>query len=453
MKNKLLFLTLLVFQFTFSQNIPPEISSDGSQIYCPLSFQSIVTGFNIIDPDDSSIDALYIQISEGYVEGEDFLTLAGEHPGVQETWNAIEGKLELTGNDGVQVLYVDLIAAVYDIKFNSVNPNPSDKSFSFTIGGTNYLDSTGHYYEFISLVDVTWTESEVLAENLTYYGLQGYLATLSSDAENQIAAVQTNNFGWIGASDAAVEGDWRWVTGPEGLQNGGSGVPFWSGLGIASGGFPVNGEYSNWNEPNEPNNAGNENYAHVTSPNIGQPGTWNDLPNPAAGGGDYQSQGFFVEYGGMPGDPELNLSSSTNLIAPVLEINNFNGCTNEFDGLQGSSNIGNGDLYWYDSQVGGSLVFTGLNYNPNISETTLFYVTPFAEGVCESFNRIEVSATFIPGPTPIAPNVTVDQCTYTVEELVTEILINNECADISNITYSTGTNFDDVDGIGFFSEP
>ena len=173
MKNKLLFLTLLVFQFTFSQNIPPEISSDGSQIYCPLSFQSIVTGFNIIDPDDSSIDALYIQISEGYVEGEDFLTLAGEHPGVQETWNAIEGKLELTGNGGVQVLYVDLIAAVYDIKFNSVNPNPSDKSFSFTIGDTNYLDSTGHYYEFISLVDVTWTESEALAENLTYYGLQG----------------------------------------------------------------------------------------------------------------------------------------------------------------------------------------------------------------------------------------------------------------------------------------
>ena len=46
----------------------------------------------------------------------------------------------------------------------------------------------------------------------------------------------------------------------------------------------------------------------------------------------------------------------------------------------------------------------------------------------------------------------VDQCTYTVEELVTEILINNECADVSNITYSTGTNFDDVNGIGYFSE-
>jgi hypothetical protein len=35
---------------------------------------------------------------------------------------------------------------------------------------------------------------------------------------------------------------------------------------------------------------------------------------------------------------------------------------------------------------------------------------------------------------------------------VTEILINNECADISNITYSSGTDFDDVNGIGYFNE-
>ena len=110
--------------------------------------------------------------------------------------------------------------------------------------------------------------------------------------ENQIAAVQTNDVGWIGASDLATEGDWRWVTGPEGLENGGTGVPFWSGNGISSGGSAVNGEYSNWNEPNEPNNAGPEHYAHVTSPNVGEIGTWNDLPDPASGGGDYQSKGL-----------------------------------------------------------------------------------------------------------------------------------------------------------------
>ena len=453
MIKKVFLFLLFTCQFTFSQNLPPEIFSEGNEFYCPLSLQSIVTDFNITDIDNTTIDALYIQISEGYVIVEDLLILTGTHPGIQGTWDTTTGKLELKGVGGAEALYTDLIAAVYDVKFSSSNPSPTDKSFSFTIGDANYLDETGHYYEFISLVDVLWTEAKALAENLTYYGLQGYLATITSEGENQIAAVQTNDVGWIGASDLAVEGDWRWVTGPEGLENGGNGVPFWSGNGISAGGSAVNGQYSNWNNPNEPNNAGQEHYAHVTSPNVGEIGSWNDLPDPASGGGDYQSQGFIVEYGGMPGDPELNLSSSTNLIAPVLEINNFNGCANEFDGLQGSSNIGNGDLYWYDSQVGGSLVFTGLNYNPNISETILFYVSPFAEGECESFNRIEVSATFIPGPTPVAPNVTVDQCTYTVEELVTEILINNECADISNITYSTGTNFDDVDGIGFFSEP
>jgi len=385
------------------------------------------------------------------------LILTGFHPGVQESWDPVSGKLELKGPGGAEALYTDLIAAVYDVKFISNNPNPTDKSFSFTIGDTNYLEETGHYYEFISLVDVTWTESKELAENLTYYGLQGYLATITSAEENQIAAVQTNDVGWIGASDAANEGDWRWVTGPEGLENNGDGLPFWNGAGSQQGGVAVNNgngsEYSNWNGTAEPNNAGPEHYAHVTSPNVGEIGTWNDLPNPASGGGDYQSKGYIVEYGGMPGDPVLNLSSSTNLLAPVVEnISGFFGCLNELTELVASSNIGDGDVYWYDSQIGGNLIFEGTNFNPDISETTSFFVSPFAGGECDNFNRIEIGAVINPSPTPVAPDVMVDQCTYTVEELVTEILINNECADISNITYSSGTDFDDVNGIGYFSE-
>jgi hypothetical protein len=158
------------------------------------------------------------------------------------------------------------------------------------------------------------------------------------------------------------------------------------------------------------------------------------------------------KYGGMPGDPVLNLSSSTNLLAPIIEINSFNACANEFTGLEASSNIGDGDVYWYDNQVGGNLIFEGTNYNPDISDTTSFFVSPFADGQCDTFERIEVTAVITPGPTPVAPNVTVDQCTYTVEELITEILINDECSEISNIEYSTGTNFNDVNGIGYFSE-
>ncbi|MDG1672928.1 MAG: choice-of-anchor L domain-containing protein, partial [Flavobacteriaceae bacterium] len=43
------------------------------------------------------------------------------------------------------------------------------------------------------------------------------------------------------------------------------------------------------------------------------------------------------------------------------------------------------------------------------------------------------------------------QSTYTVEELVQDILVNSACAEISNIEFSTGTNFGSTNGIGYFS--
>ena len=88
---------------------------------------------------------MYVQISQGYVAGEDILILNGDHPGITTSWNVDEGKLEITGNGG-PALISDIIAAVYDIVFFSPNPNPVDKYFSFTIGNVNYLPSTGHYY-------------------------------------------------------------------------------------------------------------------------------------------------------------------------------------------------------------------------------------------------------------------------------------------------------------------
>ena len=401
MKNKILLFTLILTKFILGQNIPPQIISEGNELYCPLSEQTIVTNFDIIDPDDISVDAFYIQISEGYILGEDSLTLTGNHPDVIASWDAVEGKLELLGPPGQSLLYTDIISAVYDVMFFSNNEDVIDKTFSFTIGDANYLESTGHYYEFIPLIDVRWTEAKVLAEGLTYYGLQGYLATLTSEAENQIAAVQTNNFGWIGASDLANEGDWRWVTGPEGLENGGAGRSFWLGNGTALGGAPVNGEYSNWNGTNEPNNAGPEHYAHVTSPNVGGIGTWNDLPDPAAGGGDYQSKGYFVEYGGMPGDPDLELSSSTKLLAPQISINvNFFGCSNDNLSILAESNSESGEVYFYDSLDSPVPIFIGNEFSPDVSgffDVVTYYITPFPPGICE-FPRTEVPVLVFASP-------------------------------------------------------
>ncbi len=50
------------------------------------------------------------------------------------------------------------------------------------------------------------------------------------------------------------------------------------------------------------------------------------------------------------------------------------------------------------------------------------------------------------------PPIKVDDTQYTVPELVTDVLIDNDCANISNITWSTGTNFGTVNGIGYFEQ-
>ena len=47
----------------------------------------------------------------------------------------------------------------------------------------------------------------------------------------------------------------------------------------------------------------------------------------------------------------------------------------------------------------------------------------------------------------------VINATQTAEQLVTDILTNNPCVDISNVTSYTGTNFGSVNGIGSFTNP
>ncbi|MDG5490679.1 choice-of-anchor L domain-containing protein, partial [Psychroserpens sp. SPM9] len=51
----------------------------------------------------------------------------------------------------------------------------------------------------------------------------------------------------------------------------------------------------------------------------------------------------------------------------------------------------------------------------------------------------------------LGENIVVDQDTYTVEQLVLDVLIDSPCAEISNISWSTGTDFNDDNGIGYFA--
>ena len=366
-------------------NVAPILTATGNQIYCPGTSMKIVTDMTIVDPDDTGIDAIYIQISSGYVNGQDLLTLTGNHPTLTSSWNALTGKLTLTGVAG-QPTYVNLVAAIKDVEYSSSAANPSGiRTFSITVGQANYLPSNGHYYQYVPNIGISWTNAKIAAEASFYYGLQGYLATITSADEAQLSGEQAAGAGWIGGSDEQVEGVWRWMSGPE------AGTIFWNG--------GINGSTPNfafWNT-GEPNSFGDEDYTHITAPGVGIPGSWNDLKNNGEPSGDYQPKGYIVEYGGMPGDPVLQISTSS-----IISIPSITGTVSQTRCGNGSVTLTatatNGTPKWYTTPTGGIPLETSSSFTtPILSQTITYYVDAYAVG-CNGGTRIAVTATINPIP-------------------------------------------------------
>jgi len=134
--------------------------------------------------------------------------------------------------------------------------------------------NSGNSYSLINETH-TWTNARTDAASGAGGGTgDTYLATVTSALENSIVTTTAaGQAGWLGGSDTAVEGTWRWVTGPEGLENSGAGRHFWTGT---SGGSAAGGAYANWSA-GEPNDfGGNEDALQL---GFGVQGRWNDLPH------------------------------------------------------------------------------------------------------------------------------------------------------------------------------
>lgn len=377
--------------------LPPVIKAIGDQLYCPLNNINIVTDITIThDPAEPSTQAVYIQISSGYSSDFDKLELSNPalHTAITTSWDITTGKLKLSSPTGVNVLYTDFIAAIKDVVFsNSSAGAAGTRTFSITIGQANYLPSTQHYYLFVPSIGISWTSAKIAAETSTYYGLKGYLATILSADEAKLIGEQASGTGWIGGSDAEIEGTWKWVTGPE------AGTIFWNGT--ASGSTP---NFAFWNT-GEPNQLGYEDYAHITQPGIGIRGSWNDLSNTGDTSGSYQPKGYVVEYGGMPGESPLEIAASTKITIPVasITVSPTPVCDSGIFNLTAAPTVGS-TIRWYDAAVGGNLLATGNTYTTTtINTTTTYYV----DAGCDS-NRKPVVATV--NITPSIP--TSDQPVY-----------------------------------------
>ena len=156
------------------------------------------------------------------------------------------------------------------------------------------FNTNSHYYSFVSGW-TNWENADYSSNQITYRGLQGYLATVTSSAEDSfiyfnlitplnLPRSNGNNIG-LGATDSKVEGVWRWTGGPEKNQ-------------ILS--------YTNWSL-NQPDSGVNQNYLSYTWWN----NQWDDmyLDNSISPPNGYA--GFIVEFGGVSPTIRITNSAST----------------------------------------------------------------------------------------------------------------------------------------------
>jgi len=399
---------------------PPTVEATGAQNYCTGSSVPIVETISITDPDDTSTTGVYIQISVGYVEGEDLLTLTGSHPNITAAFDAMQGRLELTG----PASYTEFETAIAAVEYSSSAVAPTGwRQFSITAGEANFLPGTAHYHLYVDDLGITWTDANIAANASTYFGLQGYLATLTSQEEADFSGSQAAGTGWIGGSDAATEGVWEWVTGPE------AGLNFWNG---AVGGSSPN--FAFWNA-NEPNQSGDEDYAHITHPNVNPNGSWNDLSNTGSASGNYQPQGYVVEYGGMPGDPTLNItdvtsvtmSSDPNITAQPVDQRVCLGDNASFNVTATGADTYQWQLF--DGSVWNNLTNSGIH-----SGTTTAALTVTGASVSESGNRYRVLLS------SDCSSATSNTAVLTVTDVVADAGSNQTICDGDSVTLTASTS-------------
>ena len=179
-------------------------------------------------------------------------------------------------------------SATLEIEVSGANNAPAAKNDVFLNIPLGWeVGSDNNLYKFVSAPQTTWHSAQAAA-----LAAGGYLATITSDAENEfIFDLVGSNIAWLGGSDAAAEGTWTWVTGET---------------------F----EFARW-AGGEPNDNGDfllglltgewgEDYL-VTWGN----GTWNDLDNSLS---DRRSvHGYVIERNGTPGANYLQITED----APV----------------------------------------------------------------------------------------------------------------------------------------
>ncbi len=270
----------------------------------------------VSSPADALIDGARVMFRSDFERGVESLGIlgaagnSGTVDGLNWSFDRDTGILTLTGEAAVSVYQQALRKAAYFNAAFSTSPGVThDFSISLGLGipftGPSNSFDVPHFYMVFDRADaMSWIEARKLAASRYYLGYQGYLATLTSGDENNVASfVLGNNEAWIGASDAIRDKEWRWMTGPEAFDDSGKGRLFFiqngqPGQTSANGavaGYAYNGRFSAFGSrlPDDNVSHSPEEYAVITGD-----GTWDDRSLFA----DSDVNRYVVEFGGLKGE-------------------------------------------------------------------------------------------------------------------------------------------------------
>ena len=311
-KRALILLSLIWLAPTLVNAQATSVSLGGSSSTLSVSYNTwtkIDTSLTLTS--NGNITGFRVQISQAYTSGtsgDQLRSTATLPSGISvASFNTTTGVLAFSGSTTA----ANWQTILKGVEFRSTTSTcyALQRRVTFVAGTVFYNPLTEHFYEYVS-GSTTFTNAKTSAENRSYFGRAGYLATMASEAENNFVWKLMASDCWFGASDevglvnaakgttafssqSAVEQKWHWISGPE------------KGTQFSNGSTAVTGQYAKW-AGGEPNNSGGEHYGQFYSANAGQ---WNDLPNTNLGG-------YLCEYGDMPGD----ITSSVTISTRNLEI-------------------------------------------------------------------------------------------------------------------------------------
>ena len=192
------------------------------------------------------------------------------------------------------------------------NPTSASGDISIRIGistvpGSNefYDANSGHYYRYVS-TGTSWNAARTAAEGTTLNGLKGYLAIITSTAENDFIKNETTAQNiWIGATeDATTTANFRGSSynGSEGqywIWDGATGADKPAEAGTFAGNTAT---FQSW-ASGEPNNDSKPGQDCAVTNWGGLNGRWNDLACS-------YSTGYLIEFGGRTGETSTAVSST-----------------------------------------------------------------------------------------------------------------------------------------------